>query len=93
MIQTFASNSETLADRIHPKCAWRVLHDFDIGAFGDSPPLTGVRLMPSCLVKVLLNGPLRTMDTELEKLASDPLRPQSPLVGAPYLDVGGCKPN
>jgi hypothetical protein len=38
VIQAFSSHSakETLADRIHPRRAWRDLHDFDIGAFGDS---------------------------------------------------------
>jgi hypothetical protein len=38
VIQAFAPHSakETLTDRIHPRRTWSDLHDFDIGAFGDS---------------------------------------------------------
>ena len=38
MVEAFASNSskKPLANRIHPRRAWRDLHDLDIGAFSDA---------------------------------------------------------
>ena len=49
MIEAFACNSakKPLADRIHPRRAWRDLHDLDIGAFSES---VECRTIPSTTV-------------------------------------------